>query len=235
MHAVPDDAPIACSIIIPTRNEASAIQRTLRLVCERAPDAELIVVDGESTDETVIRAHEYASVISAPAGRGVQLNIGAHASHGEVLLFLHADTVPDAGAVEEMLRALDDPTVLGGAFRLRFDDARPVFAVLATQITRRSLLTRTYTGDQAMFVRRGVFFALGGCRPWRFMEDVELSERLARHGKTVLLDATVETSARRHRRWGLLRTQATVIVIRALYMARIPPHRYAALWPDVRE
>lgn len=228
--------PASCSIIVPARNEASVIERTLRLVRERAPGAEVIVVDGGSADDTVELARPFATrVLQTVRGRGLQLNAGAEASSGDALLFLHADTVPDPGAVEHMLDVLSDPAVLGGAFRLRFDDKRPIFGAIADQITRRSLRTHGYTGDQAIFMRRESFFALGKYRPWLFMEDVELSERTARHGRSVLLNATVETSARRHRMWGLPRTQATVMLIRALYMAKIHPDRYAGLWPEVRE
>lgn len=227
-------AATTCSVIIPTLDEAGVIERTLRVVRERVPGAELIVVDGESADDTVARAQPYAHVIATRRGRGIQLNAGARASSGEALLFLHADTLPDPGGVERMLEALRQPDVVGGAFRLRFDDQRPAFKTIAEQITKRSLRTRSYTGDQAIFVRRSRFFELGGYKPWRFMEDVELSERMAHHGTNVLLDASVETSARRHRQWGLARTQATVVLIRALYLARVHPDRYAWLWPEVR-
>lgn len=228
--------PTTCSIIIPTLDEASVVERTLRALRERVPAAETIVVDGESSDDTVARATPLAThVLTTRRGRGVQLNAGARASTGEALLFLHADTVPDSGGVAALLAALADPAVLGGAFRLRFDDPAPVYRTIERQIASRSLRTHGYTGDQAIFVRRSRFLDLGGYRPWQFMEDVELSERMARHGKSVLLDAAVETSARRHRVWGLPRTQATVVLIRALYLARVHPDRYASLWPPVRE
>lgn len=228
--------PTACSILIPTRNEATVLERTLQVVRERAPTAEVIVIDGESEDETITIAHRYAhTVIATRRGRGIQLNAGARAATGEVLLSLHADTVPDPGAVEAMLDALADRETQGGAFRLRFDDTHPVYRRIETAIASRSLRTRSYTGDQAIFVRRDRFFEVGGYREWQFMEDVELSERLARLGKNVLLNASVETSARRHRAWGLPRTQATVVLIRALYLARVHPDRYVRLWPEVRE
>lgn len=227
-------APRTLSIIIPTLNEEKAIEGTLRTLRERVPDAEIIVVDGESTDDTVARARPFATVLKTRRGRGPQLNAGAQTSSGDTLLFLHADTIPDPGGIEAMLAALSQPEVLGGAFRLRFDDMRPAFQTIATQITRRSLRTRSYTGDQGIFARRSSFFKLGGYRPWLFMEDVEFSERMAKHGEVVLLESRVETSARRHRQWGLPRTQATVMLIRALYMAHVPPDRLAWLWPAVR-
>ena len=225
-----------CSIIVPTLNESVAIAATLRSLRERAPGAEIVVVDGESADDTVALARPLAdSVIVTKRGRGGQLNEGAQASGGEALLFLHADTQLDADGLAAMQAALADPSVDGGAFRLRFDDPRPIFATIAGQITQRSLRTRSYTGDQAIFVRRSSFGRFGGYRPWQFMEDVDLSERIARDGKNTLLDSTVTTSARRHRAWGLPRTQATVVAIRALYLARVHPDRYAWLWPEVGE
>jgi rSAM/selenodomain-associated transferase 2 len=227
-------APQTLSIIIPTLNEEAIIEHTLRLLRERAPEAEIIVVDGESADETLARVQPFAEVITTKRGRGPQLNAGVQASGGEALLFLHADTVPDPGGIEQMLAALSRPEVLGGAFRVRFDDARPVFQQIAAQITQRSLRRRSYTGDQGIFVRRSSFLELGGYLPWLFMEDVEFSERMAKQGTVALLESCVETSARRHRQWGLARTQATVVLIRAFYLAHVHPDRYAWLWPEVR-
>ena len=94
---------------------------------------------------------------------------------------------------------------------MRFDDTRPVYQRICQNITKRSLRTKSYTGDQAIFTRRDVFQKLGGYRDWPFMEDVDYSERMGKTGNVVLLNAEVETSARRHQRWGLLRTQLTVV------------------------
>jgi rSAM/selenodomain-associated transferase 2 len=227
--------PTTYTVIIPTLNEASIIERTLRITRERVPEAELIVVDGQSTDDTIARARPLARVISTRRGRGIQLNAGARAASGDVLLFPHADTILGPDCVQRMLDALEDPEVLGGAWRLRFDDPRPAYRALARMVTKSALVTHTFTGAQALFVRRTVFLALGGFRPWPLMEDLEFSARLARYGPTVLLDAEVETSARRLRSWGLARTQATAMLVGALYAARVPPHRFARLWPPVRE
>jgi rSAM/selenodomain-associated transferase 2 len=227
--------PTSCTVIIPTLNESSIIERTLRLTRERAPGAEVIVVDGESTDDTVARARALARVITTRRGRGLQLNAGARAASGDVLLFPHADTILDPDSVQRMYAALEDPEVLGGASRLRFDDPRPAYGAMARMAAKTALITHTFLGAQAIFVRRTVFLALGGFRPWPLMEDLEFSARLARYGRTVLLDAEVETSARRLRSWGLARTHATAALIGALYAARVPPDRYTWLWPPVRE
>jgi len=225
---------MSLSIIIPTLNEEKCIERTLRVLKERAADVEVVVVDGESTDDTVALASKYVRVLSAKRGRGGQLKAGARATSGDILLFLHADTLPDAGGIDELLAVMQDERVAGGAFRMRFDDPRPLYKRIGAQVTRRSLRTRSYTGDQAIFTRRSIFDQLGGYRDWPFMEDVEYSERMSKRGPVSLLASQVETSARRHRQWGVLKTQLTVMLIRILYLLKVHPSIYAWLWPPVR-
>jgi len=226
---------MSLSIIIPTFNEARLIERTLQGLKERVGDAEIVVVDGESTDDTVALASNYVRVLSAKRGRGGQLNAGVRATSGDILLFLHADTLPDAGGIDELLAVMQDERIAGGAFRMRFDNPRPLYKGIGAHVTRRSLRTKSYTGDQAIFTRRSIFAQLGGHRDWPFMEDVEYSERMSKIGLVSLLTSEVETSARRHRQWGLLKTQLTVILIRILYLLKVPPSKYAWLWPPVRE
>ncbi len=225
---------MSLSIIIPTWNEARLIERTLQGLKQRAANAEIVVVDGESTDDTVALAGKYVRVISAKRGRGGQLNAGVRATSGEILLFLHADTLPDARGIDELLAVMQDERMAGGAFRMRFDDPRLLYKRIGAQVTRRSLRTRSYTGDQAIFTRRSLFDQLGGYRDWPFMEDVEYSERMSKRGPVSLLASEVETSARRHRQWGVLKTQLIVMLIRILYLLKVPPSMYAWLWPPVR-
>src|SRR5450432_2224826 len=222
------------SIIIPTLNEGKLIGHTVQMLKELAPDSEIIVVDGESEDTTVESASQHVRVIRATRGRGKQLNAGVEATSGDLLLFLHADTLPDAGGIDELQVVMQDDDVAGGAFRMRFDVKEPLYERIGKNVTTRSLRTKSYTGDQAIFTRRTLFQQLNGYRPWPFMEDVDYSERMNKVGKVVLLEHEVETSARRHLRWGLLRTQLTVVVIRVLYLLRVPPGWYAWLWPEVR-
>jgi rSAM/selenodomain-associated transferase 2 len=225
---------MSLSIIIPTLNEARLIERTLQGLKERAGDVEIVVVDGESTDETAVLAGKYVRVICTKRGRGGQLNAGVQATGGDILLFLHADTLPDAGGIDELLAIMQDERLVGGAFRMRFDDPRPLYKGLGANVTRRSLRTRSYTGDQAIFTRRCIFDQLGGYQNWPFMEDVEYSARMSKRGPVSLLASEVETSARRHRQWGVLKTQLTVILIRILYLLKVHPAKYAWLWPPVR-
>jgi rSAM/selenodomain-associated transferase 2 len=222
------------SIIIPTLNEERLIEHTLQALKKLADGIEIIVVDGESEDATEELASHHTRVIKAIRGRGKQLNAGVEATSGDLLLFLHADTLPDAGGIDELLAVMQDVNVAGGAFRMRFDVNDPLYERIGNNVTKRSLHTKSYTGDQAIFTRRTIFQQLNGYRPWPFMEDVDYSERMNKVGKVVLLEHEVETSARRHLHWGLLRTQLTVVVIRVLYLLKVPPGRYAWLWPEVR-
>lgn len=221
-------------IILPTLNEEHYIERTLLAAKACAPDAEFIVVDGGSRDATVTKAQQHVPVIQTKRGRGGQLNAGVAATQGEILLFLHADTLLDSDGIQELLTVMQNTQLVGGAFRMRFDDSRPLYHQISANVTRRSLKSKSYTGDQGIFTRRSIFEQLGRHRDWPFMEDVDYSERMSKAGPVILLASEVETSARRHRKWGLLRTQLTVIIIRILYLFKIHPAAYAWLWPEVR-
>src|SRR5579863_8701162 len=125
------------SIIIPTLNEEKLIERTLLATKEHAPAAEIIVVDGGSSDETVARASQHVRVIRWKRGRGGQLNAGVEATTGELLLFLHADTIPDAAGLQELPEVMQDERVVGGAFRMRFDDLHPLYKRIGANVTQR--------------------------------------------------------------------------------------------------
>jgi len=222
------------SIIIPTFNEEAWIEKTLLHTQACAPDAEILVVDGKSTDKPVAIASKHARVISAKRGRGGQLNAGVAVTQGDILLFLHADTLPERTGITELLTVMQDESIDGGAFRMRFDDTRLIYRRICSSITKRSLRTNSYTGDQAIFTRRDVFQRLGGYLDWPFMEEVDYSEGMGKAGNVVLLNAEVETSARRHQHWGLFRTQLTVVLIRILYLLKVHPAIYEWLWPPIR-
>jgi len=174
----------------------------------------VIVVDGGSRDRTTHLAREEGgAVLSAPRGRASQMNAGAAVARGKVLLFLHADSLLPGGAVSAVLGALEDPPVIGGAFRVRLTAsrgagryARAALGLTGWMIGARARVARAFTGDQAIFVRAETFRAVGGYPGIPLMEDVELSRRMRRAGKTVLLPLRVETSGRRWEAWGPLRT-----------------------------
>src|SRR5882672_8654879 len=166
------------SVVAPTFNEAEHIVRTLRRVRESGA-CELIVVDGGSSDGTLDLVRPYADIVlSATRGRARQLNAGAQYASGEILLFLHADTVLPRNFLHVLQQALHDPQVVGGRFDVHLDAPGWPFRMIETLMNYRSRLTRIATGDQAIFVRREIFMAIGGFPELELMEDIAFSRRL---------------------------------------------------------
>jgi rSAM/selenodomain-associated transferase 2 len=212
------------SVVIPVLNEAAQIGAALEATRAAAPAAELIVVDGGSSDGTPSLAAPYARVVRAPRGRARQMNAGAAQACGDALLFLHADTRLPAGAVAAITAALDDQRVVGGAFALRFDESGWLYRCIAGSTNLRSRARRSFTGDQAIFVRASVFRAIGGYADVPLMEDLELCARLRRAGALRLLASPVVVSARRHRAHGPLRVVVWGWALQTLYALGTPEH-----------
>ena len=189
------------SIIIPTLNEEDALPNTLRNIARCAPQCEVIVVDGGSSDRTrqiAKSAREGAILwIDAPRGRGNQMNAGALKASGDVLLFLHADTHLPSCAPALIESALADGAAIGGFFRIAFAPSSRLTDFFAWCYNLRSHL-RIFYGDAALFVRRETFEQLGGYEAGLIMEDVEFVRRLRRRGAIAYVTAAcVSTSARR--------------------------------------
>jgi rSAM/selenodomain-associated transferase 2 len=226
--------PFSLSVIIPTLDEEASISRAIRS-CREAGPCEVVVVDGGSRDRTVEIARGTAdTVISASRGRAVQMNAGAAAARGEILLFLHADTLLPPGSVTAVLDSLRDPAVIGGAFRVRLAPSpgagryvRATLAITGRMIGVRGAVSRSYSGDQAIFVRTEAFRAVGGYPEIPLMEDVELSRRMRRAGKTILLPLRVDTSGRRWEAWGPFRTVQFMWRLRIGHLLGRSPSRSA--------
>jgi len=222
------------SVIIPALDEEASIARAI-LSCREAGPCEVIVVDGGSRDRTAEIARGRAdAVIIAPRGRATQMNAGAAVAGGEILLFLHADTLLPVGSVPSVLGALQDPAVIGGAFRVRLAASsgvgryvRAALGITGRMIGARGSVSRSYSGDQAIFVQADAFRAVGGYPEIPLMEDIELSRRMRRSGKTVLLPLRVETSGRRWETWGPLRTVLFMWRLRIGYLLGRTPSRCA--------
>jgi rSAM/selenodomain-associated transferase 2 len=221
------------SIIMPTLDEELLIVQTLAATRAVVGDAELIVVDGGSADRTAALARPFAHVLSARRGRAVQMNAGAMLARGDVLLFQHADTLMPPGALDMVRVALADSAVIGGAFAIRFDEPGWMYRRMGRDTTRRSL-TGSYTGDQCMFVRREAFWRMGGYPRLEIMEDVELSHTMRRVGNVALIPTPVVTSARRHRKCGLLNVLLLCWRIRLLYALGVSDTTLKRMYPDVR-
>jgi len=195
------------SIVMPVLNEAEHIAEALQVLAPlRTHGVELLVVDGGSGDGTQARCAGLADrILAAPRGRARQMNIGAAAAAGPVLLFLHADTRLPDGALEFVEAALSGGAVWG-RFDVNIEGRSPMFPLIATLMNHRSRWSGIATGDQAIFVRRDAFEAIGGFPDQPLMEDIELSRRLRRRHRPACLIQRVCTSGRRWEQHGVWRT-----------------------------
>lgn len=197
----------AVSIIVPVLNEAAGVVACLTALAPlRAQGAEVLVVDGGSSDATVELAQGLAdAVLMAPRGRAAQMNAGARAARHDTLLFLHADTGLPPDALKQVLGALADGAPWG-RFDVRITGRHGMLKVVAASMNLRSRLTGIATGDQAFFMRREAFERVGGFPHQALMEDVEMARRLLALGRPACLVQKVSTSGRRWESRGVWRT-----------------------------
>jgi rSAM/selenodomain-associated transferase 2 len=216
------------SIVMPVLNEAAEIEAALRALAPyRARGVEVVVADGGSSDGTAELARPLADrVLSAPRGRATQMNAGAAAAHGDVFLFLHADTRLPDGADRIVLHTLERSRRVWGRFNAGLDGGR-LLRMIAFAMNWRSRLTGIATGDQAMFATRAAFEATGGFPAIPLMEDVAMSVRLKRVSRPLCLSARVTTSARRWHKHGVLRTVLLMWKLRISYFFGADPLRLA--------
>jgi rSAM/selenodomain-associated transferase 2 len=212
------------SIIVPTLNGATGIAAALRrLEPLRRRGAEVIVADGGSTDGTVEWARPLANaVVVAPRGRASQMNAGAAVASGDVLLFLHADTILPDGS-----DALIPADRAWGRFDVRIDGRHPLLRLVAMTMNLRSRLTGVCTGDQAIFVRRALFAEVGGYPDIPLMEDIALSKTLRRRASPACLPQRVTTSGRRWETHGVMRTILLMWRLRFDYWRGVDPRELA--------
>jgi rSAM/selenodomain-associated transferase 2 len=211
------------SVIIPTLNEVGIIQETIGNLLEQPDDFEVIIADGGSLDGTMELLDTFPSIkkVTSPPGRGNQMNAGARAAAGDILFFIHADSLLPPGAFRSIDQALRAPGVAGGSFYLEFDDPRLFFKILG-RFSRINHLLCTY-GDQGLFLRSETFRALGGFRDLPVMEDAEIQKRLRAAGRFVKIPRPIITSARRYRKKGPWRQHLQTSMIVTGYHLGVPP------------
>jgi rSAM/selenodomain-associated transferase 2 len=235
---------MAISVIIPTLNEERTIIAALAHTAVLGFD-ELIVVDGGSLDQTPVLVESYRlrtqssalsplRLVTAPAGRALQMNEGAKVSSGETLLFLHADTQLPAEAKAMITTALADHRTVGGRFDVRFDRPSMWGTMISRMMNWRSRMSGLATGDQALFVRRSIFEQMGGFADMPLMEDLEFSRRLNRAGMIAAPTTTVITSFRRWEQHGPLRTILLMWTLRFLYWIGVSPSHLVRWYKAVR-
>lgn len=218
------------SIIVPVYNEAAQAEkliRRLRLLNDGLV-ADIIIVDGGSSDNTVERLSEHFKVIGSEKGRANQMNAGAHQAKGTWLMFVHADTEISPGHIEYAVSSA--ALRKWGRFDIQLSGAGFSFRMIEQFINWRSRLTGIATGDQCIFVRKKVFDELGGFKNIPLMEDVEICKRLKKLGKPACLKKRVTTSSRRWEAYGTVKTVLLMWKLRYLYWRGVPPEELAKLY-----
>ena len=221
------------SIIIPARNDAVALQHTLEHLQQLTGVADVEILVGASGN---VRSTERAIagraqlIWPASSSRSALMNSAADVASGDILFFLHADSLPPRDALVRIRSLLQNPKVLGGAFEHRFLETSWSLRAISWINRRRYWLTRNYYGDQGIFVRAEVFRAIGGYLNLALMEDLDLSQRLKRRGRTVLIREPLLTSGRRFIDRGPWRTFAFIVWLLFLHTLRLDTQRYARRW-----
>jgi rSAM/selenodomain-associated transferase 2 len=220
------------SVIIPTLNEEDNIGRCIQAIRSEDHCCEVILADGGSTDRTVeiAGAYEEVRIVKTGRGRGLQMNKGAAAAGGEVLLFLHADTRLEEGWARAILSLLDDRSVAGGAFSFKVDNPDRHYRLIELWVSFRCGIFKIPYGDQGIFVRRDIFDGLGGYREIPLMEDVDIIARMKRTGRIVILDTKAFTHHRRWAREGWVRVSLTNQMIMVMYRLGLDPDRLAKIY-----
>jgi rSAM/selenodomain-associated transferase 2 len=218
------------SIIIPTLNEANRIGLTLAPLQQlRSAGHEIIVSDGGSRDRTTAIAKPMVDkVVSSPPGRAIQLNQGADQATGDILWFLHADTIPPAGADALIIDCLADKSKVWGRFNVRLSGNRRIFRLIERMMNLRSCLTGIATGDQGIFMLRYAFDQIGGYTEISLMEDIAISTKLKRIKSPVCIKQELETSSRKWEENGIIKTILLMWWLRLAYFFGVPPKYLAS-------
>ncbi len=213
-------------MVIPALNEAERVVGAVESA--RVPGVEVVVADGGSRDATrELAAAAGARVVDSPPGRAEQLAAGVRASRGDAVLMLHADTRLPAGFDRAVATALEDERTIGGAFRLRFEDAGCALRLVEWGARLRVALLGLPYGDQALFARRSTLDAIGGIPSAPIMEDLDLVKAMRGRGRLALLGLPVTTSARRYQTRGVARTWLRNVLAALAWSLRVDRRRVA--------
>ena len=237
MHPLPatrSGLAMQISIVVPTLNEEACITETLWNLKALQGDKEIIVVDGGSHDGTRSLAEAQGiRVLTAPPGRGTQMHAGALQAKGDVLWFVHADTIPPVHALADICKHLEDQSVSGGNFGLVFDGPSRAARQLTAIYPALRLLGLSY-GDSGIFVRRTIYNQIGGFRALALFEDLDLLRRLRKAGRFVHVPSVICTSSRRFEQRNFALVWLHWTALQVLYWSGISPNRLARWYRHVR-
>lgn len=222
------------SIVIPIYNEEKILSENSAEFHKLSQQGELIFVDGGSTDRSVEISTCYGRVLASKKGRAAQMNYGASFVQADVLLFLHADAVISTGTVESIERKIKYSGFIGGCLTQRIAKGGVIYRFIEKFGNIRAEITKVFYGDQGIFVRKDIFFKMGGFPEVSMMEDVLFTKKLRRLGKTVVLPDRVAVSPRRWENQGVIKTVFLYLFLNILFCLRVPLDEIKLFYDDLR-
>jgi len=218
------------SIIVPVYNEEKILSANYSHWYQLSQVTELIFVDGGSTDRSVELAAKLGKVLPSKKGRALQMNVGALKASGKILLFIHADTRLDPAVFPIVMEKLEEDQLVGGCFSLFLDGQ----SILYRLIDIRAKLSRIFYGDQGLFIKKNIFFDLGGFPEVPIMEDVLFSAKMKKKGRTIVLPEKIWISPRRWEQRGIITTISMYFFISFLFYLGFPLAKIRKIYEDLR-
>jgi len=222
------------SIIVPIYNEEKILLANHSYWYQLSKVADLIFVDGGSTDRSVELAKKLGKVLFCKKGRALQMNTGAHETNASILLFIHADTRIDLGALPVIIKKLEDEKIVGGCFSIFLAGKGILYPLINYLGTTRAKLTRIFYGDQGLFIKKNVFLRLGGFPEVPIMEDVLFSAKMKKKGKSVVLSEKIWISPRRWEQRGIIATMIMYLFLSSLFYLGFSLDRVRNIYEDLR-
>ncbi|MDO8489515.1 MAG: TIGR04283 family arsenosugar biosynthesis glycosyltransferase [Candidatus Omnitrophota bacterium] len=222
------------SIIVPVYNEEKVLSENEAEFTHLVKYSELIFVDGGSLDDSAKIASRYGKVIQSKRGRALQMNCGVNFAKGDTLLFLHADTYILSGALLSIEKAIEKNGYVGGCMTQRIDNEAFVYRIIEGQGNNRARRTKVFYGDQGIFVRKDIFWELGGFPEDPIMEDILFAKKLSKRGNTVVLPDKIIVSPRRWEKKGIIKTTLLFSLVFILYCLKVPLPKIKIFYDDLR-
>ena len=214
------------SIIIPTLNEETTLEETIKSASSANIEHEFIIVDAESEDNTRTIAIRYGKVLSIREhSRGASMDLGAQHSSGDILVFLHSDTRLPAGALEKIQKYMDNPEIIWGGFKRCLNSRARKYRLLDLWVIFCNRFLKIIAGDQGIFCRKDVFMNIGGFRGMPILEDINLVTRLKKSGQMILIKDCIRVSIRRYEKTGILKISFLNLLLTFFYICGVSPDR----------